>query len=121
MSLNPNERIKIIVSIKKHVLKHHINVAGVSYDAWGKVVDERTPTLLTADISGFESGVQQLLSKLGSSHTVFYHGSGNEVLPQHSINATLRGVKWVTTSVGCSWTSSTRVQLMLLVSSRAIF
>jgi hypothetical protein len=24
---------------------------------------------------------------------VFYHGSGHEVLPQHSINATLRGVK----------------------------
>jgi hypothetical protein len=93
MPLNQSERVKIVASIKKHILTHHINVAGVNYDAWSKMVDECTPELLTADIAGFESGVQQLLSKLGSSHTVFYHGSGHEVLPQHSINATLRGVK----------------------------
>jgi len=91
--LNQSERVKIVASIKKHILTHHINVAGVNYDAWSKMVDECTPELLTADIAGFESGVQQLLSKLGSSHTVFYHGSGHEVLPQHSINATLRGVQ----------------------------
>ena len=39
----------------------------------------------------FESGVRQLLSELGSSHTAFYHEHGKQVLPQHSINATLRG------------------------------
>jgi hypothetical protein len=57
MSLNPSERVKIVVSIKKHILKHHINVAGVNYDAWSKVVDECTPSLLTADVAGFERAV----------------------------------------------------------------
>lgn len=93
MSLNLNERAKIVASVKKHVLKNHINVAGVNYDAWSKLVDERTPALLSAETGEFETGVQQLLSELGSSHTVFYRGSGTQVLPQHSINATLRSVK----------------------------
>ena len=73
------------------MLKHHINVGGVNYDAWTTLVDQRTPELLAAETSTFESGVRQLLSELGSSHTAFYHEYGKLVLPQHSINATLRG------------------------------
>ena len=56
-----------------------------------RLVDQRTPELLAAETSTFESGVRQLLSELGSSHTAFYHEHGKLVLPQHSINATLRG------------------------------
>jgi C-terminal processing protease CtpA/Prc len=89
MSLSPQERAEILASTKKLVLKHHINVCGVSYEAWTTLVDQRTPELLAAETGEFESGVRQLLLELGSSHTAFYHENGREFLPQHSINATL--------------------------------
>jgi carboxyl-terminal processing protease len=89
VSLSPKQRAEILACIKKRVLKHHINVAGVSYGAWTTLVDRRTPELLSADRDGFESGVGKLLSELGSSHTVFYHERAHPLLPQHSINATL--------------------------------
>ena len=91
ISLSPQARARILASIKKMVLNHHINVGGVRYDEWTALVDQRTPELLAAETSTFESGVRQLLSELGSSHTAFYHEHGKLVLPQHSINATLRG------------------------------
>jgi C-terminal processing protease CtpA/Prc len=90
ISLSPTERAKILASIKKLVLKHHINVGGVSYYAWTTLVDQRTSELLAAETAKFESGVRELLVKLGSSHTAFYHEQGKQVLPQHSLNATLR-------------------------------
>jgi carboxyl-terminal processing protease len=93
--LSPQERAEILASIKKLVLKHHINVGGVSYDAWLKLVDQRAAELLEAEGGKFESGVRQLLSQLGSSHTNFFHGHGNELLPQHTINATLRSFSQV--------------------------
>jgi C-terminal processing protease CtpA/Prc len=89
ISLSPQERAGIIGSIKKLVRAHHINVGGVNCDAWTMAVDLKLPDLLTADTSAFESGVRQLLTELGSSHTAFYHENGRLVLPQHSINATL--------------------------------
>jgi C-terminal processing protease CtpA/Prc len=91
ISISPSqqERTRIIRSTKKLVRTHHINVGGVNYDAWAKTVDLKLPDLLTADRSAFESGVRQLLTELGSSHTAFYHENGRSVLPQHSINATL--------------------------------
>ena len=49
ISPSPNERAKILASIKKLVLKHHINVGGVSYDAWTTLVDQRTPELLAVE------------------------------------------------------------------------
>ena len=91
MSLGPRDRAEILASIKKLVLKHHINVGGVNYDTWTTLVDQRTPELLAVETAQFESGVRHLLSELGSSHTAFYHEDGRLVLPQHSINATLRG------------------------------
>jgi C-terminal processing protease CtpA/Prc len=90
MSPSPQERAKILASIKKAVLKHHINVGGVSYDAWTALVDQRTPELLETDTSTFESGVRELLSELKSSHIAFFHEAGKHLLPQHTLNATLR-------------------------------
>ena len=87
---DPKERARILTAIKKLVLKHHFNVGGVSYDAWTATVDQRTPTLLAAETGQFEIGVRQLLLELGSSHTAFYHERGKQLLPQHTINATLR-------------------------------
>jgi carboxyl-terminal processing protease len=93
MSPNPHQRGEILVSIKKRVLKHHFNVAAINYEAWIQLFDERTPSLLNVELEAFEDGVRGLLSKLGSSHTVFYHEHANRVLPQHSINATLRAFR----------------------------
>ena len=48
--------------------------------------------LLTAELAGFEAGIRQLLAELKTSHTVFYHSLPKELLPQHTINASLRDV-----------------------------
>jgi C-terminal processing protease CtpA/Prc len=88
--LSPEQRAAILASVKKCVLKQHFNVGGVNYDEWAKRFDERSPSLLGADIEEFEDGVRKALAELGSSHTVFYHDRTNRLLPQHSINATIR-------------------------------
>jgi C-terminal processing protease CtpA/Prc len=90
MSPNLQERAKILASIKRLVLKHHINVGGASYDAWTALVDQRAPALLEVETSKFESGVKELLSELKSSHIAFFHGTGKHLLPQHTLNVTLR-------------------------------
>jgi C-terminal processing protease CtpA/Prc len=92
MPLSPGERSKILASIKALVLKHHINVASVDYEVWMRTVDERTPPLLGVDQEEFEDGVRDLLSGLGTSHTAFFHESQTQLLPQHTIGATLRAV-----------------------------
>ena len=90
MSPSPKERTEILIRIKKRVLKHHFNVAGVDHNAWVERVDDRTPALLAGPPGDFEAGVRELVAQLGSSHTVFYHERTNRLLPQHSINGTLR-------------------------------
>jgi carboxyl-terminal processing protease len=89
-SLRRKERICILADIKKLVLKRHFNVAGISYDDWVRAFDQRTEELLRAELDEFETGIRELLSGLGSSHTLFYHGNTRQVLPQHSINASVR-------------------------------
>ena len=91
ISPSPNERAHILASLKKLVVKHHFNVGGVSHAAWTALVEQQAAELLAVETAKFESGIGQLLSKLGSSHTAFYHELGKQVLPQHSISATLRG------------------------------
>jgi carboxyl-terminal processing protease len=89
-SLSPKQRTEILAAVKKSILKHHFNVAGVNYNDWAGRFDERSPALLDVDLEEFEDGVRKALAELGSSHTVFYHERTNRLLPQHSINATLR-------------------------------
>lgn len=89
-SLSPKSRGEIMASVKERVLKEHFNVGGVNYNEWAKRFDERSPTLLDVDIEEFEGGVRKALAELGSSHTVFYHERTIRLLPQHSINATIR-------------------------------
>ena len=93
MTLDSKTRAQILRSIKKLVLAHHINVGGIDYGAWTNRVDERTPELLTADLTAFEAGIRQVLAELKTSHTVFYHSLPKELLPQHTINASLRDVQ----------------------------
>jgi len=92
--LNPKQRHEILTSIRKRILKDHFNVGGVDYKEWTRRFDERFPNLLAADLEEFEDGVRKALAELGSSHTVFYHERTNRLLPQHSINATLRAFPW---------------------------
>lgn len=92
MTLQPKKRAEILKAVKKLVLAHHINVGGVDYTAWTVRLDERTPELLKADLAAFEAGIRQLLTELKTSHTVFYHSLPKELLPQHTINASLRDV-----------------------------
>ena len=56
MSLSERERTEILGAIRKHVLKNHINVGGVSYDAWIKLMEERTPTLLAGGHRSLRNG-----------------------------------------------------------------
>jgi len=90
MTLDSKKRSQILKTIKKLVLAHHINVAGIDYDAWTASVDCRAEELLTTDLAGFEDGVRQLLAELKTSHTVFYHSLPKELPPQHTINASLQ-------------------------------
>jgi carboxyl-terminal processing protease len=101
MSISERERTEILGAIRKQVLKRHINVGGVSYEAWFKLMEERTAALIAGDTEAFEKGVQELLHGLGCSHTVFYHESVNRFLPQHTINVSVR---WFEHSDGGRWT-----------------
>jgi carboxyl-terminal processing protease len=92
MTLDSKKRTQILRAIKKLVLAHHINVARIDYGAWTEHVDQRTAELLTSDLASFERGVRGLLAELKTSHTVFYHSLPTELLPQHTINASLRDV-----------------------------
>jgi len=92
MTVEPQRRVDILSAIKKRVLANHINIAGIDYAAWGERVDAQTPELLTADLAEFEAGVRRLLAELRTSHTGFYHSLPKELLPQHTINATLRDI-----------------------------
>jgi len=89
-TLGPKQRTEILASVKKCILKQHFNVGGVNYSEWAKRFDQRSPSLLGVDIEEFEDGVRKALAELASSHTVFYHDRTNRLLPQHSINATVR-------------------------------
>ncbi len=40
MSVDSNTRSQILLAIKKLLLAHHINVAGVDYGGWTTSVDE---------------------------------------------------------------------------------
>lgn len=93
MTLDLKTRAQILRSIKKLVLAHHINVGGIDYGTWTERVDERTPELLTADLTAFEAGIREVLAELKTSHTVFYPSLPRELLPQHTINASLRDVQ----------------------------
>jgi C-terminal processing protease CtpA/Prc len=92
MTLDSQKRTQILRAIKKLVLAHHINVTRIDYAAWTEHVDQRTAQLLTSDVTSFEEGIRQLLTELKTSHTVFYHSVPMELLPQHTINASLRDV-----------------------------
>src|SRR5207253_4211972 len=43
--------------------------------------------------SDFENGVRAMLADLKTSHTTFFHTSPDRLLPQHTLNATLRKVR----------------------------
>ena len=80
--LEPTDRLKVISRVKAIVVKRHFNIGNVNYVDWCRAVDERTPTLLTADDNTFDEGVRTLLCQLKSSHTNFYSSDTNPTMPQ---------------------------------------
>src|SRR5467141_2496683 len=93
--LTQKDRAKILGVLKKLVLQRHINVSNPNqdYGRWIGIVDERLPRLVAVDTpEGFETGVSEVLTELGSSHTAFFHQRRDSVPAPYSINATLRAV-----------------------------
>src|SRR5712692_521108 len=94
-ALPQKDRAKILSVLKKLVPERHINVSNPNQDyrPWIALVDERMPRLIDLDdAQAFESGVNELLRSLGSSHTAFFHQRRDSVPAPYSINATLRAV-----------------------------
>ena len=91
--LSRSQKRAILDKVKKLVLKYHINVGGVDYGEWRRIVDSRSDELTGADSRRFEIGVRALLAELRTSHTGFFHDVANLLLPQHTLNATLRTVR----------------------------
>ena len=89
MELTHKHKKQILSAIRKRIVKSHFNVAGIDYGAWLKSYDKRTSQLLDADRKTFETGLQDVLKDLRSSHTGFYHERPTKLFPQHTINATL--------------------------------
>ena len=86
-------RRKIVLRVRNLVLQRHVNLGNVDLDEWSKEVEERTPSLLTAENDGaFEQGIHDLLAELKSSHTDFYRSNRNPIKPEHAIGATFRSV-----------------------------
>lgn len=95
MPLTSTDRTKILNSIKKLVPERHINVIDPNqdYSRWITLVEQRQPDLIAAtNDETFESGIRELLTALGSSHTAFFRRNGDNVPPPHAINATLRAI-----------------------------
>ncbi len=93
--LTSKDRAKILSVLKKLVHERHINVSNPNqdYGPWIALVDERMPRLIDVDNpQAFETGVNELLTALGSSHTAFFHERRDSVPAPYSINATLRAV-----------------------------
>src|SRR5882762_927040 len=95
LPLTRKDRAKILSVLKKLVPERHINVSNPNqdYGHWIALVDECMPRLIDVDNrQAFETGVNELLRALGSSHTAFFHQRRDSVPAPYSINATLRAV-----------------------------
>jgi C-terminal processing protease CtpA/Prc len=91
--LSRAEKAAILKKVKKFVLRYHINVGGINYDEWARTLDSHATELTEADDRQFETGVRALLADLGTSHTGFFREVPDLLLPQHSLNSTLRKVQ----------------------------
>jgi carboxyl-terminal processing protease len=94
VSLNRNDRKTILNNLRALVPAKHINISNPhqDYRTWIALLDSRRAALEnTENLEEFETGVRELLSALGSSHTAFFR-IGDGVPPVHAIHATLRSV-----------------------------
>lgn len=89
------DRIYIVDRIKQLISTRHINVSNPSQDyrPWLELIDQRRQALIgSTNDQEFERGIREVLSRLGSSHTAFFHIRHDNVPAPYSINATLRPV-----------------------------
>ncbi len=91
--LDSAARRKIVFRVRDLVLQRHVNIGNVDLDQWNRHLEERTPSLLSAENDGaFEQGIHDLLAEFKSSHTDFYRSNRNPIKPEHAIGATFRAV-----------------------------
>jgi C-terminal processing protease CtpA/Prc len=89
------DRVYIVNRIKQLISSRHINVSNPrqDYRPWLKLIDQRGDALIrSANEQEFERGIRDILNRLGSSHTAFFHIRHDNVPALYSINATLRAV-----------------------------
>ncbi len=101
MTLTQDDRAQILKNVTRIVQEKHFNPNRHKVD-WERVLEAATPKILAAETDeAFESAMQSLVAQLGSSHTAFFHESGERVPARYSINATFhqfethRGLRWV--------------------------
>lgn len=95
VSMGAKDRVCIVNRIKQLIRSRHINVSNPSQDyrPWLELVDERSEALVgSASDQEFERGVKEIVNRLGSSHTAFFHIRQDNVPAPYSINATVRAV-----------------------------
>jgi len=91
----PKDRVYIVNRIKQLISSRHINACNPSQDyrPWLELVDRRSDALIgSANDQEFERGIREVVNRLGSSHTSFFHLRDDTVPAQYSINATLRAI-----------------------------
>ncbi|MCI0627000.1 MAG: S41 family peptidase [Acidobacteria bacterium] len=101
MTLTQTERAEILKNVTRIVEEKHFNPNRNQTD-WKRLVEAETPRILSAETAeSFEAAMQRLITQLGSSHTAFFHESGESVPARYAINATFhqfethRGLRWV--------------------------
>ena len=72
------------------VLKRHFNAGGIDYVNWLGAVENRRVSLRSGSAAHFETGVNELLKCLNTSHAAFYHDVPESFPSQHTIGATLK-------------------------------
>jgi carboxyl-terminal processing protease len=101
MTLTQAERAEILKNVIRIVEEKHFN-PNRNQSNWKRVVEAETPGILSAATpESFEVAMLGLITQLGSSHTAFFHESGERVPARYAINATFhqfethRGLRWV--------------------------
>jgi C-terminal processing protease CtpA/Prc len=94
MPLTEKQKADILNRVKRIVLEKHIDVVNPTqdYSTWVAAMNDKAGALVRVSDEEFESGIRQLLTLLGSSHTGFYRKNG-EIPAPYSIHATVSSVK----------------------------
>lgn len=83
-------RDRILDKLTSIVLKRHFNAGGIDYENWLGAVENRRVSLRSGSAAQFETGVNELLNGLNTSHAAFYRDVPKSFPSQHTVGATLK-------------------------------